>query len=993
MAEILIVEDERIVAEDIKQRLKNLGYSSSVASSGEGAIQKAEKDTLDLVLMDIVLGGKIDGIETAQTLHSQFDIPVIFLTAHADERTLEHAKLTEPYGYILKPFEDRELHASIKMALYKHEMEKKMKKSHQQLITTLKSMGDAVIATDKEGVITFMNPVAEALTGWVHEEAQEKSLEQVFTIMAENGKLDCIPVRAILNEGATQPLARHILLTKDGRRIFIDYGAAPIKDENRIIGIVVAFRDITEHKRTEEALKSAEKKFRELFDSAGDALFIHDMEGHFLETNKTACERLGYKREELLQLTSMNIDAPEYAAAVSDRIKKIKTEGHAFLETAHITRDGRRIPIEMSSRIIEFEGKSAVLNIARDITDRKRAEEALQSEKDKLQALLDGLARVEMGITIIGKGFTIQFQNQTLEERFGDVTGRLCYESYLGTKEACPFCPISRTLVTNNVESAGITGPGGTYYQIISAPFPNPDGSVDRALEVVIDVTEHKRAEIQLRKLFETSKLINSTMDMDKIFEFISDSYRELVGFDNFIVFLVSEEKNTLYVAYASEGIRDKVKDIVTVYGEGLIGHAVRHKETLLLGNAHEDSRSKGIPGVTDSFTSLIVFPLTIEEECVGAIHISKIEENAYDEDDVEAIKLLSEIISSAVRNSRLYHEIKEFGGKLEMRIAERSRRIEILLKTRLSLQKEGGWEKGLATIIESMLELGFERVGIFLVDPMRKALDFHTGRGIELPESLSVSLKDTDFFGVKCVREKRTIHVREYNPKEGRQVVSNSKSFVWVPIMVQNEAFAALAADNVKSGKMISEEDVKDLEILAGMCAVFIDRTRLLVEPVAEKRLETAFKYWLNTCEGYLVLEKRPEKSLEIFLDLVTHGIPGFVVSRVYPERLKRKYTLARTPVLWFSRSAKEDTIGPDDLPKLIYVISDFTKKSEESVILLEGLEYLVTQVGFETVLKAVQELRDIVVMNNSRLIVPFRKDTLSEREYSILEREFTVL
>ncbi|MBU7046575.1 MAG: PAS domain S-box protein [Theionarchaea archaeon] len=991
MAEILIVEDERIVAEDIKERLKNLGYTSSVAPSGEKALQETGKTSPDLVLMDIVLGGTIDGIEAAQILHS-LDIPVIFLTAHADEKTLEQAKLTEPYGYLVKPFEDRELHATIEMALYKHKMEKRIKESRQQLITTLKSMGDAVIVTNEEGVITFMNPVAEALTGRVQEEAQGTPLEQVFTILAETGEKDCIPIKAILDEGATQPLARHILLTRDGRRISIDYGAAPIKDESGIIGIVVAFRDITEHKRTEEALESAEKKFRDLFDSAGDALFIHDMEGYFLEVNKTACERLGYTREELLQLTSIHIDAPEYAA-ISDRIKKIETEGHAFLETAHITRDGRRIPIELSSRIIEFDGKSAVLNIARDITDRKRAEEALKSERDKLQALLDGLARVEMGITIIGKGHTIQFQNQTLEERYGDVTGKKCYESYLGLKEACPSCPISRTLETNSVESAGITGPDGTFYQVISAPFPSPDGRVDRALEVVMDVTEHKRAEIQLRKLFETSKLINSTMDMDKIFEFISDSYRELVGYDNFIVFLVSEEKKALSVAYASEGIRDKVKDIVTAYGEGLIGYAVNHKETLLLGNAHKDSRSKGIPGVTESFTSLIVFPLIIEEECVGAIHISKVEENAYDEHDVEAIKLLSEIISSAVRNSRLYKEIKEFGGELEMRIAERSKRIEILLKTRLNLQKESGWERGLATIIESMLELGFERVGIFLVDPMRKALDFHTGRGIELPESLSVSLKDTDFFGVKCVREKRTIHVREFNPREGRQVVSNSKSFVWVPIMVQNEAFAALAVDNVKSGKVISEEDVKDLEILAGMCAAFIDRTRLLVEPVAEKRLDTAFKYWLKSAEGYLVLEKKPEKSLEIFVDLVTHGIPGFVVSRVYPEKLKRKYTLAQTPVLWFSRSQRENTIGPDDLPKLIYVISDFTKKSEESVILLEGLEYLIIQVGFETVLKSVQELRDIVVMNNSRLIVPFRKDTLSEREYSILEREFTVL
>lgn len=137
--QILIVEDERIVAEDIKMSLQRPEYAvSGTATSGEEAIKKAEKMHPDLVLMDIVLEGKMDGIEAAATIRSRFDIPVVYLTAYADHKTLERAKITEPFGYIIKPFEDRELHSIIEIALYKHRMERKLKKTQQELIQSEK---------------------------------------------------------------------------------------------------------------------------------------------------------------------------------------------------------------------------------------------------------------------------------------------------------------------------------------------------------------------------------------------------------------------------------------------------------------------------------------------------------------------------------------------------------------------------------------------------------------------------------------------------------------------------------------------------------------------------------------------------------------------------------------------------------------------------------------------------------------------------------------
>ncbi len=134
IAKIIIVEDERIVGEDIKVRLQKLGYSvPSIVRSGEEAVEKAKAIRPDLVLMDIVLDGEMDGVEAASTIKSLYDIPVVYLTAYADLKTLERAKITEPYGYVLKPFNDRDLNISIDIGLHKHRMEKKLRETEERL--------------------------------------------------------------------------------------------------------------------------------------------------------------------------------------------------------------------------------------------------------------------------------------------------------------------------------------------------------------------------------------------------------------------------------------------------------------------------------------------------------------------------------------------------------------------------------------------------------------------------------------------------------------------------------------------------------------------------------------------------------------------------------------------------------------------------------------------------------------------------------------------
>ncbi len=130
---IMLVEDEIIVAADVKNRLESMGYEVlGIFDTGEEAIQRAGELRPRLILMDIVLKGEMDGIDAAQKIRELYDIPIIYLTAYSDEKTLQRAKVTEPFGYVLKPFEDREIQSAMEMALYKHEMEKKLKASEEK---------------------------------------------------------------------------------------------------------------------------------------------------------------------------------------------------------------------------------------------------------------------------------------------------------------------------------------------------------------------------------------------------------------------------------------------------------------------------------------------------------------------------------------------------------------------------------------------------------------------------------------------------------------------------------------------------------------------------------------------------------------------------------------------------------------------------------------------------------------------------------------------
>lgn len=259
MARILIVEDESVTALYLQEALESVGYQVvGTAASGEEAILLAAETQPQLVLMDIRLQGEIDGIATAHQIYSRFTIPIVYLTAHADDATLERAIATNPYGYLVKPFQEREVYTTIEIALRRHELEKRTENTKNWFANALNSIGDATIVTDCNGNITLINPVAEALTEWTQPEVLGKAVTTVLTLIhRETRNRIENPLFQAMREGVAVSLPSEcLLLTKSGREIEIGDTAAPMRNSTgEIIGGVMVFQNISSQQEALSQIK------------------------------------------------------------------------------------------------------------------------------------------------------------------------------------------------------------------------------------------------------------------------------------------------------------------------------------------------------------------------------------------------------------------------------------------------------------------------------------------------------------------------------------------------------------------------------------------------------------------------------------------------------------------------------------------------------------------------------------------------------------------
>lgn len=396
MAKIFVVEDELIVSLDIQQRIDYLGHEvAGSADNGDTAIKMVLETKPDLILMDINIKGKIDGIETSRLILQKYFVPIVYLTAYSDKATIERAKITSPYGYIVKPIEERDLNIAIEISLTKFEMEQKLRESEKKLSITLQSIGDGVIATDREGLISQMNRTAEMMCGWTLNEAKGYPLNHIFKIKSAitRNSIDN-PVEEVFRTGKVAELANHtVLISRDGTERHISDSAAPILDEfNEIQGVVLVFSDVTESYKNRELLRQSEKLYREVIENASDIIYTTDKHGKFTHANTAALKFTGYSMEDIRLQNFVDLVHPDYKAMAKRHYFRqyLEKKTTTYTEIPIIKRNGEVSWFGQNVTLVTQDQKvNGFYVISRDITDRKNAEDALRKNEELLRLIID----------------------------------------------------------------------------------------------------------------------------------------------------------------------------------------------------------------------------------------------------------------------------------------------------------------------------------------------------------------------------------------------------------------------------------------------------------------------------------------------------------------------------------------------------------------------------------------------------------------------------
>lgn len=313
-AVVQIVEDEAIVAMDLQQHLIELGYRvCGIADNANQAIALARTYRPDVILMDIVIKGDRDGIQAADEIARSLHIPVVFLTAFSDAQTVERAARTSPYGYLTKPFQEKELRAAIEVALYKSKLERRLRESERWFSATLRCVADGVIATDPAERIRFMNPAAELVTGWSSEDAVGRRIDEVFCLQQRPGAstIDSRVRHAMQDNMVLEVDYGDIALARDGNSLPIDHSVAPIRsDDDQVMGAVIVFRNVSARMRAENDLRSSEARFRNAFDFAPVGMALVSLDGSFLQVNGALCTLLARSESELSQRSQFDVTHP-----------------------------------------------------------------------------------------------------------------------------------------------------------------------------------------------------------------------------------------------------------------------------------------------------------------------------------------------------------------------------------------------------------------------------------------------------------------------------------------------------------------------------------------------------------------------------------------------------------------------------------------------------------------------------------------------------------
>ena len=440
MYRLMVVDDEVVIATQLEELLSSKGYEViGIGSSGEEAVKMAKRLRPDLILMDIVMPGELDGIAAARKIKKELNIPIIFITAYGNKELIHKAKYIEPFGYILKPFQEEQITATIDIALYKREMEERLRKSEDKYRTLMESIRDGVCTLDTQGRITFVNNVILEKSGQKREWFLGKNYLDVIRVKDRNRAKKIFEATI---RGEKGPVFEVSYLTHSRDERWVEVNTTPILDGDRVVGLLGVSRDITERKRAEEALQRAhdeleqrvkertaellkaneqlkleieerkqvekalresEEKYRILVETMNEGVSVRDENDFILYVNDKLCEVTGYSKDELIGSRTVDFVDEAYRKTMDEQMVRQRKGERGSCEMVWIRKDGSKMHTIMSAQPIfdarnNFMGGFAVIT---DITELKKTEHALREREKELEIKTRNLEEVNTALKVL----------------------------------------------------------------------------------------------------------------------------------------------------------------------------------------------------------------------------------------------------------------------------------------------------------------------------------------------------------------------------------------------------------------------------------------------------------------------------------------------------------------------------------------------------------------------------------------------------------------
>jgi PAS domain S-box-containing protein len=525
-ARILIVEDETIISLGIESKLQSLGYEvTSIVNTGEKAIEKAEIEKPDLILMDIRIKGEMDGIDAAEIIRSRFAIPVIFSTAYLDEERIERAKITMPFGYVLKPIQEKDLKVTLEMALYVAKVDEERRKVEERFNLMMHQSPSVIELYDLDGLQIEVNKAYEDLWGFPASHTVNKfnileSQEVINTGLrkyvnaAYNGETVAVPPYQFDPRGETEAQGL-------GRIRWLSTRMYPLISDGDVTNIVVAHEDISSQKQIETSLIESEFLFSQMFEQSTTSTQLFNPEGFCLKVNYEFCKLYGVKAEDIIDgkyniLQDQNLMSERvsrFIKGIFDDHKLNKWEGLFDIAASSDlmgipTTQKKQLYLEvLGYPILDSAGNLKYVTLhTYDITQRKRLEDDLKKSQEKyydlLQCSTDWIWEVD-----INEKYT--FVSEKVEEILGyrtdDIIGKSPFDLMTG-EDAVRIGNIFNEIAANkkpivDLENRNLTKDGNEVYLLTNGiPMLDDEGNLLGYRGVHKDITERKLKEKQLRQ-------------------------------------------------------------------------------------------------------------------------------------------------------------------------------------------------------------------------------------------------------------------------------------------------------------------------------------------------------------------------------------------------------------------------------------------------------------------------------------------------------------